>query len=710
MKKYLTLLLLLPFAAMAQKKVGVGTTAPEQRLSVDSTVNIDQGNFDDGTKPSLRFGSLSSEAIGSRRAAGGANPFGLDFFTNNAKRISITQDGKVGIGTTAPFYALHAVAKTGDQAVTWTEGSDANFVNNYTNSTNTTSFVGTGFLHQGILRGYTGINPNNDMFLARVRPSQGLQEALTVSNSTGKVGIGVSVPNYSLDVFDAENDGFISHFTSRNPSAAVVRIENTALGTNVSEISLGFFRNDAFKGKLSVDPANNLVLSTDVFGSPHLAVTPSGRIGIGTAAPNYTLDVLNFTNDANIAHFTGSNAAGSTVRIENTAGGTNVSEISLGFFRNDAFKGKLSVDPNNNLVLSTDVFGSPHLAVTPAGNVGIGRTDANFPLSFTNTLGDKIALYGNTANTYGFGIQSNLLQIHTDGTGSDVAIGSGSSATFTERMRIKGNGNVGISTTNPTAKLQVIRNGLYTRSEGNGNALEIIDTTGINHTLYMGADAANQLSYIQSVAAGGFRNLLLQGRGGNVVVGKDANAFLQVKGDIVADNDGANTGTLNNGVRFGGTGSGEGIASKRNVGGNQNGLDFYTASANRISIANNGQVTIAGNLLVNGTLNNYQAFVSDISGQRQKIITGDAASSGAGLPPGFMGTSTYQISAGIFTTKPRAWVADFTATSGQCNRVLVTTEVVANGGGWQVNLHTANTSGVTITYSGTWKLMIMGSY
>lgn len=693
-----------------QNKVGIGTNFPTQRLSVDSTVNIDQGNFDDGTKPSLRFGSVGNEAIGSRRVLGGVNPFGLDFFTNSTKRLSITNDGKVGIGTTLPFYALHIVAKTGDQAVTWAEGSDANFVSNYTNSTNTTSFVGNGFLHQGVVRGYVGINPNNDIFLARVRPNQGLQEALTVSNSTGKVGIGVSVPSYALDVFDEAADGGTAHFTSKNPSATVVRIENTATGTNVSEIGMGFFRNDVFKGKITVEPNNNLVLSTDVFGTPNLAITPAGRIGVGTGTPSYTLDVLNTTNDAGIAHFTGSNAAGSTVRIENTAGGTNVSEISLGFFRNDIFKGGLRVDPNNNLVLNTDLFGTPHLAVTPSGNVGIGRTDANFPLNFTNTLGDKIALYGNTANTYGFGVQTNLLQIHSDGTGSDVAIGSGSSSSFTEGMRIKGNGNVGIGTINPTAKLQVIRTGLYTRSEGNGNALEIIDTTGTDHILYMGADATNQLSYIQSVASGGFRNLLLQGRGGNVIVGKDANAFLQVKGDIVADNDGTNTGSVSNGIRFGGTGSGEGIASKRNAGGNQNGLDFYTASANRMNISNSGQVTIPGNLSLNGTLNNYQAFVSDISGQRQKIITGDAPLSGSALPPGFLGTVTYQISAGIFTSKPKVWVADFTTTSGQCNRVLVTTEVVANGGGWQVNLNITNTSGVNITYSGTWKLMIMGSY
>ncbi len=90
------------------------------------------------------------------------------------------------------------------------------------------------------------------------------------------------------------------------------------------------------------------------------------------------------------------------------------------------------------------------------GNVGIGEANPGFPLNFgTQTLGQKISLWGNSGNNYGFGIQNSLLQIHTGSSGSDVAFGYGSSAAMTETMRVKGNGNVGIGTSTPAEKLVV---------------------------------------------------------------------------------------------------------------------------------------------------------------------------------------------------------------------------------------------------------------
>jgi hypothetical protein len=66
-------------------------------------------------------------------------------------------------------------------------------------------------------------------------------------------------------------------------------------------------------------------------------------------------------------------------------------------------------------------------------------------------------------------------------------------------------------------------------------------------------------------------------------------------GNVVIDPSGANIGTLDHGLTFGAN-NGQGIASRNSAGASQFGLDFYTAGASRLSIANNGTVGIGTNL------------------------------------------------------------------------------------------------------------------
>ena len=175
------------------------------------------------------------------------------------------------------------------------------------------------------------------------------------------------------------------------------------------------------------------------------------------------------------------------------------------------------------------------------GNVGIGTETPGFPLTFPDRLGDKISLWGQSGVSYGFGIQGALLQIHTSEAVADVAFGYGKSCApatppatpekdcFTETMRIKGNGNVGIGTKSPSSPLDV-----------RGNFRVVNDDTNLQgFTGYWNGSYTTINSYKWSAPAGlqplrvDGSVLSLNSDGGNVGIGRvpeQSGAKLQVSG------------------------------------------------------------------------------------------------------------------------------------------------------------------------------------
>jgi trimeric autotransporter adhesin len=125
------------------------------------------------------------------------------------------------------------------------------------------------------------------------------------------------------------------------------------------------------------------------------------------------------------------------------------------------------------------------MRINSKGNIGINNSTPGFPLNFNGATGDKISLWGNSGAHYGFGIQASLLQIHSASNADDIAFGYGSSSSFSERMRVKGNGKVGIGTSTPGS--------LY-----NTAILEIADSTGTNKDVVI--RSSNNTNYQQVLA------------------------------------------------------------------------------------------------------------------------------------------------------------------------------------------------------------------
>ena len=108
------------FTVFGNGRAGLGTTNPQEGFSVNTGMNIDQVNLNDGhfnngntNGNGLTFGSGSGEGLASQRQPGlGGNQYGLDFYTDFARRMSISQGGLVGIGvgTNLPVSALEVAS------------------------------------------------------------------------------------------------------------------------------------------------------------------------------------------------------------------------------------------------------------------------------------------------------------------------------------------------------------------------------------------------------------------------------------------------------------------------------------------------------------------------------------------------------------------------------------------------------------------------
>jgi hypothetical protein len=253
------------------------------------------------------------------------------------------------------------------------------------------------------------------------------------------VGIGTTAPTQKLDVRGSTADDS-------------VRI---SVGNADGSHQLGLYG-----GRLN-DPnpfiiwkaGDPLRFVTDYNGfSELMRIMPNGNVGIGTTSPDLAKlqvrgmvgntvamfsDMATSTGIALVADYPGvffNSYWNNGLRSMSASGYSS-------FIETDQTSGALTF--NVAAIANTTANGlitvPERMRITSSGQVGIGTSSPGFPLNFANTVGDKISLYGNTGNHFGLGIQSSLLQIHTDIAGSDIAFGYGSSGSFTERMRILNN-------------------------------------------------------------------------------------------------------------------------------------------------------------------------------------------------------------------------------------------------------------------------------
>lgn len=334
--------------------------------------------------------------------------------------------------------------------------------------------------------------------------------------NTGNVGIGTTLPPRRFTV--NHSDSAIALFTNSQTLATNVN-SNIYLGVGVT--ALGGYYTGAVRTTGTSASAARMGLFTGAATTANgllerLSIDNSGNVGINTVTPAYMLDI---NGRARIRH----NGITSGIWL-------NKSDNAEGAFFgmvNDSTAGLFGNAAVGNWRMGFDVKNA---------QVGIGITDPSAPLSFASNIGNKIALWGDAAGGhYGLGIQGSLLQIYSESNNSDVTVGYGSSTAFTERMRIKGNGLVGINNSAPGFRLDV--NGRMRIGNADGSAGIWFNKPDNTQGSFIGQYDAGNFGIWGPGAVGSWK-FLFDGNDGTLRIGttqKAAGYLLNVGGKIVAE-------------------------------------------------------------------------------------------------------------------------------------------------------------------------------
>jgi microcystin-dependent protein len=528
----------------SSKNIGIGTATPLAKLHIleatGTAASTAAGSLliehnDSGGASSIVFRSKVDNNdfayLEYKEKTSGTSQAGLltlGILNDSDDHIALITNGNVGIGTTTPTSKLHVAGTLGVTAATNLAALTA------TGPTNLAALTATGTTSLAALATSGNIAMSTDTFY--------------LDSTSKNIGIGTTSPSSKLQVAG---------------TLAVTGATNIAALTATGATNLA-----------AVTTSGNITMSSDAF----YLNNSSKSIGIGTATPAAKLHILEATGTAASA------GSGSLLIDHNDSGGTS----SL-VFRSKGNSGsdyayleykERNPDIVNNtesglLTLGIQNDTDDHIALLPSGNVGIG----------TKTPGAKLHVAGalKATESTDLGGQVNILTLSnpirfsSTWTGFPDSITNGSeicndttshktlmiignrsagnprSVSIWDVLNVKGNlnvdGNVGIGTGSPTAKLQVIGGSSI-------DTLTVTSTTGNNGLTVSGATSLNTLTAtgatrLAALTASGATSLAALATSGNIAMSTDAfyldsasknigigttspNAKLQVAGSIYA--------------------------------------------------------------------------------------------------------------------------------------------------------------------------------
>ena len=473
--------------------VGIGTTAPNANLQLGSSSG-DQ---------ILKLGQTYAVGIKSTHVSNVGQRMDLGYYHNSNTFVPALSmqaaSGNVGIGITNPGAKLEVAGQTKISALGTAGGSSDNLLisNTYqaasarlasvgfylpddpVSTTNRRAYIGYGyndftaayatwnyiFKGLGIAAAKGGIHLASEGYDTDFITVAGSSVPSVTFKASGSVGIGSTTPNIKLSVSNGSTGNVIDvgganigglASTPTNPDQAVplgyLQNNYNATSTSLWSGSLAGNISNANSGNVGIGtatPAQKL----HVVGNSYF----NGNVGVGTTNPVDKLTINTAVDNsaigsANISFVYGSGASFVNSITNIFSSGTTIHSMNFNTVSSGVAKTPLSLLGNGNAIFN-------------AGNVGIGTTNPLKRLTISaDSDGDGLIIKRNSAGagTYAdLGFTMTTTDIapttylrayrRTSYSDNDLLFHVGTS----DAMYIKSNGNVGIGTTAPGAKLEV---------------------------------------------------------------------------------------------------------------------------------------------------------------------------------------------------------------------------------------------------------------
>jgi lipopolysaccharide export system protein LptA len=439
--------------------LGIGTSSPDARLHVrdatqtavtllklESGWNNPSGNKSiEWTDSTNTLGRISVDYTAPKAKMRFGSLYNSGYQTSDI--MTLTADGNVGIGTISPDAPL--AIHNSDLTTTTFNGTGGIRVHRpnafgqygwfeYGYNSDTT-FIGSKY-SGGTAASYGQIWFAQDS-------NGGSRQYPLVINGSGNVGIGTTFPYNKLHVNGTGriNSLMVGDASASNTPAVALHIKSSATNARL-RIEDSDSSNDYWD--FYVNQGDGLHFQEE--GANRVTFKTGGNVGIGTDIPARKLEV-NTGSEGYVARFKGSTSA-----VDIFAGNTG------------SFTGGLITTPTNiPLGFSTNT-GAGSLIIATSGNVGIGTINPLNPLHIKQSGGSHLLAletsYAQDRSGRGqiswrdSGNITGGIWTEYDGTTVSMRFGNlyNSGYNSNTSMIIRGNGNVGIGTISPEAKLHTV--------------------------------------------------------------------------------------------------------------------------------------------------------------------------------------------------------------------------------------------------------------